>query len=263
MESPEGAVIVSVRGLKKSYQTTLAVRAVEFAAHAGEIIGLVGPNGAGKTTTMRCIAGIIPPTHGDITVAGFDMSRSPVEAKSNLAYVPDDPKLFDSLTVWEHFDFIAAAYRVPEWQPVAEALLSRFQLTEKRKALAGELSRGMRQKVAICCAYLHSPRFVMLDEPLTGLDPHGIREMKESIRERAKGGASFLISSHVLALVEDLCTALLIVHKGRQLFFGPLARAREAFGSEGGDASLEELFFRATEASNSPEPTSELPRAAP
>lgn len=241
---PSAAVI---RGLHKNYETTLAVRGIDFEARPGDIIGLVGPNGAGKTTTMRCIAGIISPTHGRIEVAGHDVIAEPVKAKSCLAYVPDDPKLFDALTVWEHLSFVGSAYRVHDWQAKAEALLTRFQLTEKRKALAGELSRGMRQKVAIVCAYLHAPKFVMLDEPLTGLDPRGIREMKDSIRELAQAGAAFLISSHLLALVEDLCTSLLIVVKGKQLFFGPMSQAREAFGTEGTGASLEEVFFRATE----------------
>ena len=241
-------MLVEVRDLHKSYDTTIAVRGLTFHARPGEVIGLVGPNGAGKTTTMRCIAGIIPATSGGITVDGFDIATQPVRAKGRLAYVPDDPRLFDALTVWEHLDFIAAAYGVPDWKDRAEALLTRFALTEKRRALAGELSRGMRQKVAICCAFLHDPAFIMLDEPLTGLDPRGIREMKDSIRERAGTGVALLISSHLLALVEDLCTGLLIVLDGRQIFFGPIDEARAAFGSPGASASLEDVFFRATEA---------------
>lgn len=240
-------MLVEVADLQKSYQTTVAVRGLSFAAEPSDVIGLVGPNGAGKTTTMRCIAGIIPATSGAISVDGFDIAAQPVGAKGRLAYVPDDPRLFDALTVWEHLDFIASAYRVHDWKPKAEALLTRFQLTEKRKALAGELSRGMRQKVAICCAYLHDPAFIMLDEPLTGLDPRGIREMKDSIRQRAATGAAFLISSHLLALVEDLCTRLLIVLEGRQVFFGPIEAARAQFGGPGDSGSLEDLFFRATE----------------
>ena len=108
-------------------------------------------------------------------------------AKAALAYVPDDPKLFDQLTVWEHFRFVAAAYRLREWVPMAEGLLRRFELEEKRNALASDLSRGMRQKVAICSGYLHQPQAILLDEPLTGLDPRGIRTMKDSIRQRAQG----------------------------------------------------------------------------
>src|ERR1700742_623010 len=151
----------------------------------GQILGLLGPNGAGKTTTMRAICGVIPPTHGQLLVAGHDIVRDPIPAKRQLAYVPDDPRLFDSLTVWEHLVFIASAYRVNDFQPRAEQLLGQFELTEKRDALASELSRGMRQKVAICCAYLYQPKAILFDEPLTGLDPRGIRTMKSSVLESA------------------------------------------------------------------------------
>src|SRR6185312_11003868 len=172
----------------------------------------------------------------------------PVPAKQVLCYVPDDPKLFDTLTVWEHFRFIAAAYRLDDgWPERAEALLEQFELTEKRGALAAELSRGMRQKVAIGCGYLHDPKAILLDEPLTGLDPRGIRTMKASVRDRAAAGAAVVVSSHLLALVEDLCTHLLIVHHGKRLFFGPVEQARASFAGVDNDASLEELFFRATE----------------
>jgi ABC-2 type transport system ATP-binding protein len=123
---------------------------------------------------------------------------------------------------------------------------------DKRDTVAQELSRGMRQKVAIICAYLHDPKAILLDEPLTGLDPRGIRTMKRSVRERAAAGAAVMVSSHLLALVEDLCTHLLIVHHGRRLFFGPVSEARTAFSEVDADASLEELFFRATEVSASP-----------
>ncbi len=224
----------------------MAVDGLTFDVQGGQILGLLGPNGAGKTTTMRAIAGIIPPTRGHLAVDGFSVVSHPIEAKRRLAYVPDDPKLFDALTVWEHMRFSAAAYRVPNWEPDAVALLDQFELTPKRDALAQELSRGMRQKVAICAAYLHRPSAILFDEPLTGLDPRGIRQMKASVRQRATAGAAVVVSSHLLALVEDLCTHLLILHHGRRLFFGPVADARAAIGS-GADASLEEVFFQATE----------------
>jgi ABC-2 type transport system ATP-binding protein len=196
---------------------------------------------------MRAICGIIPPTYGRLMVAGHDVVAEPVKAKRELAYVPDDPHLFDTLTVWEHLEFTASAYRVPNFAPAAEELIARFELTETRNTIAQELSRGMRQKVAICCAYLHNPRAILLDEPLTGLDPRGIRVMKQSIRERAAAGSAVMVSSHLLALVDDLCTDLLIVHHGKRLFFGPLAEAHASFAGLDQDASLEELFFRATE----------------
>lgn len=245
--------MITVQGFEKAYQTTLAVGGLDFEVHPGDILGLVGPNGAGKTTTMRAICGIIPPTRGTITVGGHSVITDPIAAKRLLAYVPDDPKLFDTLTVWEHIEWFAAAYQTPDFRPFAEELLERFELAPKRDALASELSRGMRQKTAVCCAYVHRPRAVLLDEPLTGLDPRGIRTMNDSIRELASQGVAFIVSSHLLSLVENLCTKLLILHKGRRLFFGDIHQARVAFAGDSVDASLEEVFFRATE-SQSPQP---------
>jgi len=236
---------LSLRGLTKSYESVLAVRSCTLDLWPGQIMGFVGPNGAGKTTTMRCVCGILSPTSGRVRIAGHDLGDDPIGAKASLAYIPDDPKLFDALTVWEHLEFAAAAYRVAGWKPKAEALLDRFELAEKRKALTMELSRGMRQKLAIACGYLHDPALILLDEPLTGLDPMGIRVMKESMRERAAAGAALLVSSHLLALVEDLVTHVLIVVKGEQRFVGTTAEARTAFATREG-AALEEVFFSAT-----------------
>ncbi|MBL9147452.1 MAG: ABC transporter ATP-binding protein [Phycisphaerae bacterium] len=238
--------MLDVADYTKIYGNTLAVTKLSFATEAGQVVGVVGPNGAGKTTTMRAIAGIIPPSSGSLRILGHDVQADPVRAKRHLAYVPDDPKLFDMLTVDEHLRFIAKVYEVADWAPRAEALLDRFELTPKRRALAKELSRGMRQKLAICCAYLHEPELLMFDEPMTGLDPHGIRTLKESIRERAAAGASVLVSSHLLALVEDLTTHLLIMHRGQKLFMGSVEDARRSFASD--DSSLEDVFFRATAA---------------
>jgi ABC-2 type transport system ATP-binding protein len=257
-------VSIVVEDYHKTYDQVVAVAGISFRVAPGEILGLVGPNGAGKTTTMRALAGILTPTRGRLAIDGHDLATDPVAAKAALAYVPDDPKLFDQLSVWEHFRFIAAAYRLRDWQPGAEELLKRFELTEKRDALAGELSRGMRQKVAICCGYLHGPRAVLLDEPLTGLDPRGIRTMKDSIRELAAGGAAFMVSSHLLSLVEDLCTSLLVLHRGRQLVHGTLTELRRRSEEDGRHETLEELFFRLTESSPPPdgqagEPATALP----
>ncbi|MDB5331596.1 MAG: ABC-type multidrug transport system, ATPase component [Phycisphaerales bacterium] len=239
--------MIQVIDYHKTYLDTVAVAGLTFEVRPGEILGLLGPNGAGKTTTMRAITGIIPPTRGQLIVSGRDVVADPVGAKSQLAYVPDDPKLFDTLTVWEHLEFVAAAYRLTQWEEQAERLIVRFELTDKRTSVAQDLSRGMRQKVAICMAYLHNPSSILFDEPMTGLDPRGIRTMKESVAEHARAGAAVLISSHLLALVEDLCTHVLILHHGRSLFFGKMEEARTAFASVDSDGSLEELFFRATE----------------
>jgi ABC-2 type transport system ATP-binding protein len=237
--------MIQVVDYHKLYRQTVAVAGISFEVQPGQILGLLGPNGAGKTTTMRAIAGIIPPTNGRLIVAGRDVVADPVGAKRELAYVPDDPKLFEALTVWEHLLFMADAYRVRDWEPIAEQLLEQFELIEKRGTPAQELSRGMRQKVAIACAYLHDPKAILFDEPLTGLDPRGIRTMKQSVRDRAAAGAAVVVSSHLLALVEDLCTHLLILHRGKQLFWGTAQEARASFAS--GEQSLEEVFFTATE----------------
>jgi ABC-2 type transport system ATP-binding protein len=240
--------LIHVSDFHKTYRDTIAVAGLSFQVGPGDVLGLVGPNGAGKTTTLRALAGIIPPTQGQLCVAGHNVAVDPIAAKQQMAYIPDDPKLFEALSVWEHIQFIAAAYRVAEFEPKAEELLGRFELTEKRNTLAQELSRGMRQKAAIVCAYLHDPRVILFDEPLTGLDPRGIRTLKDSILHRARGGAAVVISSHLLSLVEDLCTHLLILDRGKRLFFGHVDEARAAF-SGGAPASLEEVFFRATEPS--------------
>ena len=239
--------MIDVRDFHKVYRETVAVAGLTFRVEPGQILGLLGPNGAGKTTTMRALAGINPPTRGTLVVAGHDVVANPVAAKQQLAYVPDDPKLFDALTVWEHLTFIAAAYQVIDFQEAAERLLEQFELAEYRDKLGQELSRGMRQKVAICCAYVHAPLVILVDEPLTGLDPRGIRTMKQSLRERAAAGAAIIISSHLLALVEDLCSHLLILDRGQPRFSGTMADARAAHAGVAADPSLEEVFFSVTE----------------
>jgi ABC-2 type transport system ATP-binding protein len=245
-------VSIDVDDFHKNYGDTAAVTGITFRVAPGEILGLVGPNGAGKTTTLRALAGILIPTRGCLAIDGHDLAQEPVAAKTALAYVPDDPKLFEALTVWEHFRFVAAIYRQVDWVPRAEILLEQFELTDKRHALCSELSRGMRQKVAIGCGYLHEPKAILLDEPLTGLDPRGIRTMKDSIRKRAEQGAAVIVSSHLLSLVEDLCTSILIMHRGRTLLNGQLDGLRRQAAEEGRHESLEDLFLRLTEAPAQP-----------
>jgi ABC-2 type transport system ATP-binding protein len=237
--------VILVDNFHKTYRDTVAVSGLSFQVETGQILGLVGPNGAGKTTTLRAIAGIIPPTRGRLGIAGYDVATDPVGAKQRFAYIPDEPKLFDTLTVAEHLQFVAAAYRVRGHAEKGLQLLQTFELIDKKDTLAQELSRGMRQKVAICCGYLHEPPAILFDEPLTGLDPRGIRTLKRSIVERARSGAAIVISSHLLSLVEDLCSHLLILDHGQSRFFGPIAEARTAFAGLAADAKLEEVFFRA------------------
>ncbi len=245
-------ILLVVDNYQKAYDKTLAVDALSFQVQAGTVLGMVGPNGAGKTTTMRAIAGIIKPTNGKILVDGFDVNSQPKQAKQIVAFIPDDPKLFESLTVWEHLKFIAAAYQIKNYEPHAERLIDTFELTEKRSALARELSRGMRQKVAICCAYLQQPKLIMFDEPHTGLDPLAIRRMKSTILDQAKEGAVVVVSSHLLSLIEDLCTHLLILSKGKKLFYGTLDELRGGYPELETETSLEEVFFKATSGERTP-----------
>jgi ABC-2 type transport system ATP-binding protein len=196
---------------------------------------------------MRAIAGVHPPTAGRITVAGHDLARQPVAAKRSLALVPDEPHLFGSLTVWEHLRFTAAVYRVADWEARAATLLDELEMSERRESMADELSRGMRQKVAVACALLHDPVALMFDEPLTGLDPRGIRTLYTAIRRRAEAGAAVVLSSHLLGQIEGLCTSFLILRRGELLFKGTTGALRERF-APGEAASLEDIFFRVTEA---------------
>jgi ABC-2 type transport system ATP-binding protein len=245
-DSPAPAVVLEVAGLRKLYENQLAVDRLSFAVARSEILGLVGPNGAGKTTTLRSIAGVLPVKEGRITIGGHDVVRDEARAKACLCWVPDDPQPFETLTVFEHLHFTAALYSVPDWRARAEELLARFALTEKRDALGGELSRGMRQKLAFCCAWLPRPQLVLLDEPLSGLDPRAISIAKQAIRELAGQGTAVILSSHQLELIEQLATRLLILDRGRSVFSGTLEQARAAFPAHA-RGSLEEIFLAATD----------------
>ncbi len=239
--------VIQVSGFQKSYGRTQAVLDLSFTVKPGEILGLVGPNGAGKTTTMRSLAAMITPSAGRLLLENRDVTTDPVGVKKRLAYLPDDPQLFPDLTVEEHLAFIASAFGVEDAEENSTALLKEFELYEKRRARARDLSRGMRQKLAICCAYLHDPKVLLFDEPLTGLDPHGIRRLKASILERSRKGAAVLVSSHLLAMVEDLCTHLLILDSGKQRFFGTLDDLKKQFFQVEQNATLERIFFLATQ----------------
>jgi ABC-2 type transport system ATP-binding protein len=184
------------------------------------VLGLVGPNGAGKTTTLRAISGIIAPTRGSISIAGHPLATEPVKAKQQLAFIPDEPQLFEYLTVEEHLRFIGRMYGVADAPTRIQPLLDELELLEKQRALPTELSRGMKQKLAIACGLLHDPAALILDEPLTGLDPGGMRRMRETIAARARAGAAVILSSHLLHLVEELCTKLLVIHRGRTIAYG-------------------------------------------
>jgi ABC-2 type transport system ATP-binding protein len=243
--------MIEVLGLTKLYGNFVAVEDLTFVVRPGEVLGLVGPNGAGKTTTLRCLAGIIPPTRGEIVLAGANLAREPVAAKGRLAFFPDEPRLFEYLTVWQHLIFVGRIYQVAEVEPRGTRLLEELELTEKRDALPGELSRGMKQKLAIACGLLHEPKVMYFDEPLTGLDPMGIRRMKDTILLRARGGAAIILSSHLLHLVAEICSHVLILKGGKIVATGSMEEVTRRFALQP-DASLEDVFFRATDAAPPP-----------
>jgi ABC-2 type transport system ATP-binding protein len=237
--------MIVVRDLGKSYGGFPAVRSISFEVAAGEVLGLVGPNGAGKTTTLRCLAGIIRPTHGAVEIAGHDIQKDGIAAKRALAFIPDEPHLFDYLSVEEHLRFIARLYGVPDVDARIGPVLAELELSDKRGALPNELSRGMRQKLAIACGLLHNPSALILDEPLTGLDPGGMRRMRETIAARAAQGAAVILSSHLLNLVEELCTKLLVVRRGERVAYGSLQEIIAAYPELAG-RSLEDVFLALT-----------------
>ena len=238
--------MIEVEGLTKLYDKFPAVSDLSFTVRPGEVLGLVGPNGAGKTTTLRCLSGIIPATGGSVRIAGQDLVRNPVAAKRQLAFFSDEPRLFEYLTVWQHLVFTARIYQVVQYQEIGRHLLAELEMADKVDSLPGELSRGMKQKLAIACGLLHSPKVIFFDEPLTGLDPLGIRRMKDSILNRAREGAAIIISSHLLHLLEEVCSHVLILKGGRKILDGTMDEILQKFSEHAGDANLEEVFFRAT-----------------
>jgi ABC-2 type transport system ATP-binding protein len=234
--------VIEAEGLHKVYGDLAAVQDLSFQVLPGEVVGLVGPNGAGKTTTLHCLAGITIPTRGRIRVAGHDLAADPVAAKSALAFVPDEPHLFEYLTVEEHLRFVARLYRVSEVDRRVPGVLRDMELEDRSGALPEELSRGMKQKLAIACALIHDPKALLLDEPLTGLDPVGIRRMKATILDHSRAGAAVILSSHLLHLVEEICTRVLIMRRGRVLAFGTIAEIVAARPDLAG-LRLEEVFL--------------------
>jgi len=238
--------MISVQSLSKVYGTLKAVDNFSFTVNPGEIVGLIGPNGAGKTSTLRCIVGIQGPTTGSIAIGGHDIVKDPVPAKRHLAFMADEPQLFDYLTVMEHLRLTARIYQVRDFDARAKALVDELQLTGKEHSLPAELSRGMKQKVAIACGLLHDPRALLFDEPLTGLDPLGIRHMKGTIVARGQAGGAVLVSSHLLHLVEEICTRVVIINHGTKVADGTVAELSAQAEMAGAGSSLEEIFLKVT-----------------
>ena len=236
--------MIAIRDLTKMYGSMCAVSALSFEVAPGDIVGLIGPNGAGKTSTLRCIAGIHRPTTGVVSVGGHDIVRDAVAAKRLSAFVADEPHLFEHLTVREHLLLVGRLYSVSDVGRRIGALLDDMELAEKADAVPAELSRGMKQKVVLACAFLHDPKALVLDEPLTGLDPLGIHRMKQAIVAAGQRGVAVLVSSHLLHLVEEICTRIVIIHKGVKVSDGTLAEL--AAHTAAGNTTLEQIFLDMT-----------------
>lgn len=230
--------MINVSHLTKKYKKTFANDNLSFMVNSGEIAVLAGSNGAGKSTAIKCIVGLLR-YEGEIEICGF--KNKSLDAKRITGYIPEIPAPFDLLTVWEHMEFIARAYSLENWRENAEKLIERFQLTDKKNKLGKELSKGMQQKVSICCALLINPKAVLFDEPFVGLDPHAIKELKSMILDLKSQGASVIISTHMLESVSELWDKVFIMMNGRI----EAERTREVVEKNG--ENLTELFFKITE----------------
>jgi ABC-2 type transport system ATP-binding protein len=238
-----------VEELVKYYRTTLAVDRISLSVADGEIVGLVGPNGAGKTTILRSIAGIVQPTSGRICINGHDLASDECQAKRGLAFVPEVPSLYEMLTVTEHLRFIAMAYdTLDKFEERAAVLLERLDLREKQDDLVLTLSKGLKQKLAVACAFIHDASLLLFDEPLVGIDPKGARELKDMMVAAKQAGCQILVSTHMLDTAERLCDRIIVIDHGRKLVEGNLEELHQR-AKMGDNASLEDTFLKLTEES--------------
>jgi ABC-2 type transport system ATP-binding protein len=235
--------MLKIEGLTKKYKNVVAVDGISFSLNKGDIVGLLGPNGAGKSTTIKTIVGLLRKNGGSITVA--DYPHTSREAKKKFTYVPEAPELYDMLTVWEHLQFIAYAYDVTDFEDKAERLLERFDLWGKKDKLAKELSKGMKQKVSICCGLLPDPELYLFDEPMIGLDPRSIREIKLIFKELSRQQKTILVSTHLLDSIENLCDRVLVMKEGKIIVDMTMEEMKRKLGSSE-SVSLEELFLEVT-----------------
>lgn len=229
--------MLTVSKLTKRYDNIIAVNNMSFEVKPGEIAILLGLNGAGKSTTIKSIAGLLK-YNGEIKICGYN--NKSVDAKKVFGYVPETPAVYESLTVWEHIEFIARAYSITDWQSSAETIVQRFDLADKKEKLGKELSKGMQQKLSIACALVINPKVIMFDEPMIGLDPRAIKELKNVLIELRNMNCTILISTHIIDSIEEIWDRVLIINKGEII----LSRTKKEL--EDKDESLEKIFFDVT-----------------
>jgi ABC-2 type transport system ATP-binding protein len=234
-----------LRNLQKTFAKK-AVDGLDLTIRPGEFYALLGANGAGKTTTLRMVAGLLQPDAGEIFVDGIDARKNPLEAKRRIAWLPDEPLLYDKLTPLEYLEFVAGLWgmKAEEASPRAEALLRRLNLWEQRNQRCESFSRGMRQKTVLAGALIHAPRLLMLDEPLTGLDAGAARQVKDILAEQTRAGAAVILTTHILEVAEKLADRIGIIAEGRLIAEGDLNHLRSLSAAQ--SASLEEVFLDLT-----------------
>ncbi len=232
--------MLKVNEISKKFKKVNAVDKVSFEIDRGEIVGILGPNGAGKSTTIKMIAGLLRTTGGSITIDGHP-SKS-LEAKKRFAYIPEFPEMYDLLTIDEHMRFIAQAYGVSDWESFITPYFERYDLLDKRDKLGKELSKGMKQKLSICCGLLTQADLYLFDEPMIGLDPKAIRETKKIMSELANDGKTILVSTHLLDSIEHTCNRVLVMKEGRIIVNSSMADLKSQ-----SDLSLEDIFLEVTE----------------
>jgi ABC-2 type transport system ATP-binding protein len=222
---------IEVRALTKTYGQTLAVDNVDLEIGQGEIFGLVGPNGAGKSTLIRMLATLLEPTAGTARVSGMDVTGQPNKVRRVIGYMPDTFGVYDDMRVWEYLDFFARVYVIPvsRRRTLVADLLQLVDLSSKRDAYVQSLSRGMQQRLCLAHALVHDPRVLLLDEPASGLDPRARAELRELLRELRSLGKTIVISSHILPELEELCTAVAIIDRGRVLASGSVDEIQARF----------------------------------
>ena len=237
------APAIEIRDLRKLYGSKAAVDGLSLSVPRGSFFGFLGPNGAGKSTTIRMLTGLIPPTSGSIALLGMPMPDREIEIKKRIGLVPDESLLFDRLTGAEFLEFVGRMYGLarPVAQERAGELLGLFELADQRRKLIAEYSKGMRKRVAMAASLIHRPELFLMDEPFAGVDAVGARLMKDILLDQVRQGATIFLTSHVLEVVERLCTHMGVIDHGRLVAQGSLDELRR--GADGRERSLEERFI--------------------